>query len=94
MHESFLEPLSVGLSVSERLFNFLVADDSSFGSVNKKHFAGLKSPFLDHCALVKIEHPDLGCHDNETFLGHPKTGWSKPVPVKDGTDNGAISESN
>ena len=87
-----LDPLAVGLGVGQRVFQFLVVNDSAGHRIDQEHLAWLQAPLFDDAALRDRQHARLGRHDDQIVVGDDVARRAQAVAVQRGADLAAVGE--
>ena len=88
-----IEPLLIGMGVSQLSLDLFVGDDASLLQVDEQHLAGLKPPFLHYVLLRDRQHAGLRRHDDQAILGDEIARGTKTVTVERGADLATVGES-
>ena len=76
-----LQPLFERPAGRDRLFKFLVRNDSAFIEVHEEHFSRLQASLVGHVLRLDIHDADLTGHDHPIILGDVVPAWTKAVSI-------------
>jgi hypothetical protein len=60
--------------------------------IDRDHFSGGQSPFLDYLRIVNFVASNLGSETHNPILGDFITGWAKAVSIQACTRNDSVAE--
>ena len=92
LHQTFFEPLLIGVLCCQRVFDFVIPDDPPEAGVDEEHFAGLQTSLANHSRRVDIDNPNFGGHHNKVVVGHPVPTGTQSVAIQYRPDHCSIGK--
>ena len=86
------EPLRVGSSRGQLLFDLLVGHDAACHGVYQEHLSRLQAAFHLDLFRLDLEHPCFRSHDHVPIVSDHVAPWAQAVAIQDGSDHSAIGE--
>ena len=87
-----MQPLVVGVLGGELGLDLLVVDHAALRGVHQQHPPRLQAALPHDSRRVDVHHADLGGHDHQVVVGHPKAARAQAVAVEDGADHRPVGE--
>src|SRR5689334_3957345 len=89
-----IEPLLVRMFMGQRLFQFIIANDTPLICVDEEHISRFKTSLRRDPVCGNIEHADFGSHYNEIVTRNVVTSGPKPVAIEQSADCESVAENN
>ncbi len=94
MNNLILQPVLIGPARGYFGLDFLITDNPSLGKIDEEHLSRLETRFFHDTRRINGKHAHLARHDDGVVIGNVDTARPEAVPVKHGTDVGAVGKGN